>query len=127
MKNRYKISVTYDLITPKSAAHGDAEESGFECEPARGNLRDAISALEEHAYHCENFDPRGLSQSLYATDGIPDYSDGSETRYAVHFDIADRRWSKRRIARSMHWLNYALSKLTEAGKLGIYEARKRAA
>jgi hypothetical protein len=49
MQNQW--NVTYELITPESAEHGEAAERGFELENA--SLRDAIGAATGSSYHAE--------------------------------------------------------------------------
>jgi len=47
-----KFSVTYEIVTPESAEHGEAEESGFVIEGA--TLRDAVEAFREtRTAHCD--------------------------------------------------------------------------
>ncbi len=46
------FAVTYDIVTPESAEHGDSEESGFISKDS--SLRDAISDLfETRTAHCD--------------------------------------------------------------------------
>ena len=48
---RHGFSVTYEVVTPESAEHGDAEDRGFIAEDL--TLRDALDAWDGAGYHVE--------------------------------------------------------------------------
>jgi hypothetical protein len=81
----FYVSKTYDITTPESASNGDFEESGFVYSKTPMRLGELLQELESLGYY-ENLQETDGSQSLYATDGYTDYSDGSETREAIHIE-----------------------------------------
>ncbi len=78
-----KFNVTYEVITPESAEHGDAEDRGFELKDC--SLREAID------YMCGEGGIEGNSSvpeycnwiTAYKADY--DYETGAETSYSLHF------------------------------------------
>lgn len=94
-----KIDVTYETITPESAAGGEAEDAGFretgrdygfrelyrivaDCEPSQSFLDDADAG--SHVWFTE-------------IDSEPDYRTGAETRLSYHFADSPRavkHWRK---------------------------------
>lgn len=110
----FRLSVTYDIVTPESAEVGDHAESGFEYEPRAASLSDVLSALKE--YYCfENYSESGSSLSLYCTDPSENYRTGERTYHAVHVCGSER---------SMMRLRAALKALTNNNKLSIYELKR---
>ena len=95
-----KFNVTYEIITPESAEHGDIEDCGFVAENI--SLRSAISlAFETESSHCDGIaaveanehpviEPRWFTiynGANYITGGtenrslhIPDYVSGASRR-----------------------------------------------
>jgi hypothetical protein len=83
-----KFRVTYEIVTPESAEHGDADEIGFvyaglgefpldKCDsPPEMSLRDAVELagdkLEDAGHWFVQFD------------GWTNYATGAETRYSLH-------------------------------------------
>lgn len=91
--------VTYDIVTPESAEHGDIAEQGFVSKGC--SLRAALAAL---GYNYCGPGQRGLGfedggSSFYTIDPERNYRDGSETFYAVHPPQPITRSSYRRLAR----------------------------
>jgi len=84
--NSFRVSVTYDIVTPESAANGDFSESGFETAPFyTRSVSEILNLIREH-YAYENFQPGQNRQSIYADSFTSDYRTGTETSYAVHVE-----------------------------------------
>jgi hypothetical protein len=73
------INVTYDIVTQESAKDGAVAESGFEKEGVQIESIDDILSVFEYGKM------EGDGYSLYAVDSEPNYQDGSEKRYGIHF------------------------------------------
>jgi hypothetical protein len=78
-----KVSKTYALITEESAENGDIEDSGFEYQDYEDNIVEAVARIEKELGY---FDGLESFPTIYGCDGSVDYSDGSVTTYALHFD-----------------------------------------
>lgn len=77
-----RFTVTYEIVTPESAEHGDAAERGFvapgqwhDTEPAEMSLREAID-LADCAYDCG----RWFSEH----EGRTDYKTGAVETRSIH-------------------------------------------
>lgn len=99
MSARNGFAVTYDVVTPESAEHGDTADSGFVVDNV--SLRDAIAALQgaQVAPSCEPFNPRYAYTWFYTLDADVDYRTGAETRRALHLPASLTPATRRRIAR----------------------------
>lgn len=107
------FTITYDIVTPDSAEHGDVAEMGFVdardnlcelqphmCGPDAAafkaqfglRLRDAVELIG-----CVETD--AAMESYYETDGRSDYRTGAETRYALHLPDNATTASRKRVAR----------------------------
>jgi len=76
------FNVTYETITPESAEHADVADQGFVREHV--SLREALLAVGFSPRDRGGFEDNG---SWFSTiDPARDYSDGSETYYAIHPD-----------------------------------------
>ena len=83
----FKVGKTYEVVTPESAEHGDAEERGwvFDTEPM--TLRELIREIEKlGAFEPDSLPvPRkGTRLSLYGLDPDVDYQTGAETTEQLH-------------------------------------------
>ena len=85
-----RFAITYEIVTPESAADGDVAERGF-CSPggwkhedrAMHTLRDAIHAAERsYSKHGSGFEDSGFWWTT--VDGDQNYRTGEETTYAIH-------------------------------------------
>jgi len=103
---RPTYSLTFDVVTPESAAAGDCAEFGFEREPIElgreFGLADAIREARRNG--CASRDaeihaPMGRA-SFYSADGETDYRTGAETRRCAHFSGMTES-TLRRIARAL--------------------------
>lgn len=106
-----QFHVTYEIVTPESAEHGDAAERGYAMPgdwhyelPADCYGPAAAAFKAEHALDlrsavgmmgCVEDSGRWFSE----TDGRVDYQDGSETRYSLHCPDSITASSYRRVAR----------------------------
>lgn len=97
--DRNTFSVTYEIVTPQSAEHGEAEATGFELEA--GTLREAWDIVR---WGCEGgieadewpvIAPRRVSYYGVETS----YVDGAVKSYSVHFPANITPASARRVAR----------------------------
>lgn len=84
MNGRFRV--TYDIVTPESAEHGDSAESGFVLpggwkEPA-GSPEPVSMTLREAAELCYPQEDSG--HWLSEADGRVDYATGAEERRSLH-------------------------------------------
>lgn len=94
-----RFNVTYDIVTPESAEHGDYAESGFIGESM--SLRDAVAAVQEtRTSHVDGRNVElcnaGLGYAIRVDNGMEFETGASETR-ALHLPTS--RATARRIAR----------------------------
>jgi hypothetical protein len=89
-----RYSVTFDVVTPESAEHGDFAETGFEvkdramlwsCEETPVDA--AFELIQDKLGHVEASSSGPLTASDWFTqaDVYVDFSDASETRRSIHF------------------------------------------
>lgn len=111
MKSRF--NVTYDIVTPESAEHGDTAERGFidsrgnqvelpdDCcgEPAGNIKQECAMTLREALNYAGGFERHGDGFSYYEADGRIDYHSGAEERRALHLPDNATAASVARIAR----------------------------
>lgn len=98
MKNNW--NVTYETVTPESAAEGDYADSGFELEHA--SFRDAIQEFSTGGY-CEadscpislRCPPRWFVRDL----GVTDYGTGEQKQISLHIPEHITASSRMRLAR----------------------------
>ena len=88
----FKVGKSYEIVTPESAEHGDAEERGwvFDTEPM--TLRETMREIEKlGAFEPDSLPvPRkGTQLTLYETDGDVNYRTGAETRNALHIRASE--------------------------------------
>lgn len=88
----FKVSKTYDVVTPESAEYGDFADSGFIYESTDMSLRDLLEEINSLGYyeHNSNAFDNANHISLYGVDSEIDYSDASETREALHIEASPR-------------------------------------
>ena len=88
----HKFSVTYEIVTPESAEHGDTAEDGFIAENI--SLRDAIDEVggvcDEHNGNCEWF-----TRYDYGTD----YRTGARESRSLHVPDSVTNATRTRIGR----------------------------
>ena len=83
----FKVGKTYEIITPESAEHGDAEERGWVFDATPMTLRELIREIEELGGVEPDSSPvprKGTRLTLYESDPDTDYQTGAETREALH-------------------------------------------
>ena len=90
------IKITYDVVTPESAAHGDFEETGWENEegvdmiPDQFDIDEGLTPADLAVKYLRNEGVIEASSSCfhvglwYTTEGDVDYTDGSERRQSYH-------------------------------------------
>ena len=95
-----KFTVTYEVVTPESAADGEASESGFADtggwkyqEPALVSLHDAVEIAGRGLINCGRW--------FTTSDADIDYATGAETTYSIHPPRNCTPASYRRIARAL--------------------------
>ena len=104
---RKGFAVTYEIVTPASAEHGDADERGFIVEDA--TLRDALAEWDGHGCHVEaDSYPVSLERGTVPTwftaykvnDGTRDFFEtGSEESRGLHLPDDLGAYTRLRIAR----------------------------
>jgi hypothetical protein len=110
----FRLSVTFDVVTEESAAHGDYADSGFEVEPHAASLSCVIDTLKE--YYCfENYH-KCDHVSLYCSNSTEDYRTGDSTYYAVHIDGSSR---------AMKHFHSMIQSMVDEGKLNIHGIKPR--
>jgi hypothetical protein len=106
MKNRF--AVTYEIVTPESAEHGDVEEHGYVLPGGWRYDIDTVLADKEGEYRMTLREAIGLVGCLEYTsnarcyaeaDGTCDYIDGSHERKALHLPENITPASRRRVDR----------------------------
>lgn len=85
-EKKYKLDVTYAIISPESAEHGDYEDTGVEDKNVTFN-----SLYEMIDYLIDNGATEPSSSSYhegvwYSTEAETDYRTGDETTYSYHLD-----------------------------------------
>lgn len=101
-----QFHITYEIVTPESAEHGDAAELGYampggwqfeldsmtpeDIEACALDLRQAVGMMSS----CED-----SGRWFTETDSDPDYSTGAETRRSLHCPDSITGASYRRVAR----------------------------
>lgn len=90
------FDVTYEIYTPASVEHGDADERGFIAE--RIGLREAIDLIGNHAHVADEspvVSPRWLTNLNYAEN----FATGATEHRSLHVPACLTSASRRRIAR----------------------------
>ena len=100
----YLFNVTYEIITPESAEHGYADESGFVLESAP--LREAIDAVHGtrtsrvdgvECIECDSW-PAYAPERVLVINGR-EYETGAQESRSLHIPLSVTPSSARRIAR----------------------------
>lgn len=114
---RKMFHVTYDIVTPESAEHGEAAEMGFVlpgnwhielaaavCGEPAGRVKDdcAISLREAIALVSCCFDSGSDGFTYYEADCRENYRDGSEERRALHLPRNATAASAARVSRLLN-------------------------
>jgi len=102
MKAHYKVSRTYDEVTPESAENGDFSDNGFVFEDSAMDLYDVLRELEDCSeLSCSPCTMQNCSPHTWASTGfsIDDYSTCTERNESVHITMMGREISGRRLAR----------------------------
>lgn len=101
--SRARFSVSFDIVTPESAEHGDAAERGFICEGA--TLRNALADVQATRDACSSVEciecdsaPCDRPRWVTVSNG-PSYRTGESESRALHIPATVSRSSARRIAR----------------------------
>jgi hypothetical protein len=81
------ISRTYEVVTPESAEQGDFADCGFDFEAEPFTFRELVRLIDRDGFcNCSCSPASGSVNEWLSTNPEPDYHDGSETSYALHFD-----------------------------------------
>ncbi len=85
------ISKTYEVITPESAEHGDAEERGFIFESEPHTFRELVDLLQRLGACSPSSWPVRCGDHFWVSTIDPerDYRTGADTYYSVHLDRAN--------------------------------------
>lgn len=99
-----KFSVTYEIVTPESAEHGDADERGYICEDS--DLRSALTDVHEtrtslvggvEYVECDSY-PTTAPRWITVTNGM-EFETGAHESRSLHLPASITPASARRIAR----------------------------
>jgi len=99
MKIRNQFAVTFEIVTPESAEHRDADEIGYVCE--NETLREAAKHIGESAHEADSSPfsrmnpPRWLTHYKWNED----YATGAEESRTLHIPRGITPSSAMRIAR----------------------------
>ena len=74
----FEVGVTYEVVTPESAEHGEAEDRGWELEPEPMTLREALAEIDKHGPY-DTIQDTHNGVIFYGADPDRNYRDGSET------------------------------------------------
>ena len=94
----FSVSLTYDVVTPESAEHGDVEDRGYVYEDERMSLGDVVREMNRRGPWEEVQVDRHLLRA-YESEGSVNYRTGAETTHAIHV-----RGSERAIKRLAQYL-----------------------
>ncbi|UIS25311.1 hypothetical protein [Erythrobacter phage vB_EliS-L02] len=109
------MRVTYEIVTPESAEHGDAEERGFVLPASGFHLLVPLDEVDDFEDHELVWDLADAEQWLgresmedcgrwfTSIDGQVDYATGAETRYSLHPSDKTTPASYERLARIFCW------------------------
>lgn len=80
------ISKTFEVVTPESAEHGDAESRGYSFEDQPMTFRELVELIERDGYSQPSSYPcQGDARDWISTvDPECDYQTGAETTYSLH-------------------------------------------
>lgn len=107
------VSVTYEKVTPESAADGDFSDAGFEVEPELMDLDEISKTVFDYGIYSpvSSFLSDGLSSS-----SSTDWKTGEETTYTLHVrDESGRKLSEDEMLDMCKALDMAFAK--EPGKV----------
>ena len=76
------VSITYDVITPESAEHGDFEESGFDTKDETMTLAELIQTIKQSGFYIPS--EGGKAPRWISTDPDINYRSGDETIRSLH-------------------------------------------
>jgi hypothetical protein len=82
------ISKTYEVITEKSAAHGDAEDRGFEWEDSPNTVRETADYLRGREPSQNPI--TDLAQVWFTEYGDADFRTGEVENTSIHFSHKNR-------------------------------------
>jgi len=91
-----RFDITYEIITPESAEHGETDETGFTMQDI--TLREAWDFLRWEG-SCESSDSTISTARWLTFYGEQDYATGGYTNYSLHFPAKLSQYSRVRIAR----------------------------
>lgn len=93
------FSITYEIVTPESAEHGEAEEQGYVLESV--TLSEAMSELRQHRGCYVEADGYPVREPRWFTfyETSTDYRTGAVTSLSLHLPRDITPSSARRIAR----------------------------
>jgi len=97
MKARF--TVTYEVITPESAADGDAAERGFVASDGAPVDDRALMTLREALAIAGSFPEDAGACRWFSSYPETDYTTGAETIYSLHVPATITASSARRVAR----------------------------
>lgn len=97
----FSVSMTYEVVTPESAEHGDVEDRGYDYEDERMTLTEVVTEVRRKgpweeaqimpAYERGKRGPQGALLRLYPSgEGDINYRTGAETRHTLHIRGSDR-------------------------------------
>lgn len=75
------VTMTWDEVTPESAAQGDTSDRGTQFEDEPLSFRELVDMIRAHG----NPEFGGHLGSVYFSDEIVDYRTGTRTSYALHY------------------------------------------
>ncbi len=78
----FNVSKTFQTVTPESAEEGDFSEQDFIYEDRDLGLKYLLDEIKDLGYY--ELQANGAHITLYGADADVDYTDASETTYALH-------------------------------------------
>jgi hypothetical protein len=81
--NQVLLGVTYQVVTPESAEHGDVAEEGWEREMESMRFRDAVDYIMRTGPYGDPQRLRGDELIFYGTDSEVDFRTGAEKTYDI--------------------------------------------
>ena len=84
----FKVGKTYEVVTPESAEHGDAEERGWQFDTEPMTLRETMREIEKLGGYEASWNTsqayKVTQVTLYGIDADTNYQTGADTTYALH-------------------------------------------
>lgn len=83
------ISKTFEIVTPESAKHGDAESRGFEFHDEPTSFRELVDMMKEHPVSSSH-PSDGDIYTWFSSYGDTCYLTGEERNTSIHYSRSNK-------------------------------------